>query len=103
MEKAELIRVPNRKAPRRKTGSTDFANVMHQIPGACIRVAFVPEGTSSHSQDYIDAGKSARAHEAVLYGAKILAAAALDLIEQPGVLAQVKEDFKKIRVSVNSD
>lgn len=103
MEKAELIGAPNRKAPRRKTGSTDFANVMHQIPGACIRVAFVPEGTSSHSQDYIDAGKSARAHEAVLYGAKILAAAALDLIEQPGVLAQVKEDFKKIRVSVNSD
>lgn len=95
MEKAELAGAPDRKAPREKTGSTDFANVMHRIPGACIRVAFVPGGTSSHSQEYLDAGKSARAHEAVLYGGKILGAAVLDLVEQPEVLDQVKEDFRR--------
>lgn len=97
MEKAELFDVPDRKAPREKTGSTDFANVTHRIPGACIRVAFVPAGTSSHSQEYLNAGKSARAHEAVICGAKILAAAALELIEKPEVLAQVKEDFEQNR------
>lgn len=95
MEKAKAFRAPARKPPRQKTGSTDFANVMHEIPGACIRVAFVPEGTSSHSREYLDAGKSENAHEAVLYGAKILGAAAAELAERPELLAQVKEDFER--------
>ena len=97
MEMAELFDAPDRKPPREKTGSTDFANVMHRIPGSCIRVAFVPEGTSSHSQEYLEAGKSQKAHEAVLCGAAILAAASIELAENGAVFDQVKEDFRKRR------
>lgn len=97
MEMAELFDAPDRKPPREKTGSTDFANVMYRIPGSCIRVAFVPEGTSSHSQEYLEAGKSQKAHEAVLCGAAILAAVSMELAENGAVFDQVKEDFRKRR------
>ncbi len=58
MENAALAGAPGIAPPREKTGSTDFGNVMHRLPGACIRVRFVPEGTASHSQAYVDAGKT---------------------------------------------
>lgn len=97
MKHAALVGAPAIAPPREKTGSTDFGNVMHRLPGACIRVQFVPEGTPSHSQAYVDAGKSSQAHACVVYGAKILAGAVCDLIEKPKLLGQVKEEFQKNR------
>lgn len=72
MNNAKLAGAPQLAPPREKTGSTDFGNVMYEIPGSCIRVAFVPEGTSSHSQEFVDAGKTEAAHNCILYGAKAL-------------------------------
>lgn len=80
--------------PRERTGSTDFGNVMHEIPGSCIRVKFVPSGTASHSREYIEAGKSQEAHDCVTYGAKSIAGASLDLLMQEGLLEKVKEEFR---------
>jgi len=31
---------------------------MHEIPGSCICVAFVTEGTLFHSPEYLEAGKT---------------------------------------------
>lgn len=93
MENAKMAGAPQLAPPREKTGSTDFGNVMYEIPGACIRVAFVPEGTSSHSQEYVDAGKTEAAHSCVIYGAKAIAGAAFDLVEAEGLLQKVKEEF----------
>ena len=56
---------------------------MRHVPGTCIRVAFVPEGAAAHSQEYLDAGKTEEAHNAVVYGAKILALTGARLIEEP--------------------
>lgn len=95
MENAESVGAPKIRAPREKTGSTDFGNIMHRVPGSCIRVAFVNEDAASHSQDYLDAGKSEAAHAAIVYGAKILAGTAMDLIEQPELLKAVKEEFQR--------
>lgn len=39
---------------------------MYQLPGSCIRVAMVPAGTSSHSIEFLNAGKTDEAHEAVM-------------------------------------
>lgn len=80
--------------PRERTGSTDFGNVMHEIPGSCIRVKFVPSGTASHSREYIEAGKSQEAHDCIIYGAKSIAGASLDLLMQEGLLDKVKEEFR---------
>lgn len=93
MNNAELAGAPQLAPPREKTGSTDFGNVMYEIPGSCIRVAFVPEGTPSHSQEFVDAGKSEAARRCILYGAKAIAGASCDLILTDGLMQQVKDEF----------
>ena len=93
MENAKLAGAPRLAPPREKTGSTDFGNVMYEIPGSCIRVAFVPEGTSSHSQEFADAGKTQAARDCILYGAKSIAGASMDLITKPELMDEVKAEF----------
>lgn len=94
MKYARELQAPNCQPPRQRTGSTDFANVMHRVPGSCIRVAFVPDGTSSHSPEFIAAGKSEEAHRAVVFGAKILADTVLELIDDPDELAAIQKEFR---------
>lgn len=93
MENARYFQAPQLAPPREKTGSTDFGNVMYEVPGSCIRVAFVPAGTSPHSKDYLDAGKTGKAHEAVCHGARILAGTIVDLLEKPEILAEIRKEF----------
>ena len=40
MENAEEFKASQLAGPREKTGSTDFGNVMSDVPGCCIRTAF---------------------------------------------------------------
>lgn len=80
MKQTEEIGAPCIAPPREKTGSTDFGNVMRRVPGTCARIAFVAPGSAAHSQEYLDAGKTEEAHNAVIYGGKILAGAAYELI-----------------------
>ena len=94
MENAKAVNAPTLRPPREKTGSSDFGNVMFRVPGSCIRIAFVPEGTSSHSQTFLDYGKTQDAHDALVYAAKILAGTAWDMIKTPEKLAAVKAEFK---------
>lgn len=103
MKNAAYYQAPNLQPDREKTGSTDFANVMYRIPGACIRVAFVAPGTSSHSQEYVEAGKSEQAHDAVLYGAKILAATAADLLLHPELLQEIQQEFALRKIQKTHD
>jgi len=93
MKNASIVNAPTIRPAREKTGSTDFGNVMYNVPGSCIRVAFVPEGTSPHSQEYLIAGKSENAHEATLLAAKILSATCYDLISNEDLLKNIKEEF----------
>ncbi len=93
MENAGQCGAPRLRPAREKTGSTDFGNILHRIPGSCIRVAFVPEGSASHSQEYLDWGKTKEAHDAIVFGAKILAGTGDDLITNPGKLAEIKVEF----------
>ena len=68
---------------------------MYQLPGSCIRVAMVPPGTSSHSLEFLNAGKGEEAHEAVVIAAKILSGTACDLIQQPERMAEIQEEFQE--------
>ena len=103
MKQAEEIHAPQIAPAREKTGSTDFGNVMRRVPGTCARIAFVAPGAAAHSQEYIEAGKTEAAHDAVIYGAKILAGTALELIENPELLKQAKEEFRKNLAKENSE
>lgn len=95
MKYARILGAPNCQPPRKKTGSTDFANVMHRVPGSCIRVAFVEKGATAHSQEFLDAGKTTDAHKAIVYGAKILASTVLELVDQPEELQAIQQEFKE--------
>ena len=94
MDNAELVKAPRLSPPREKTGSTDFGNIMYHVPGSCIRVAFVPQGTSSHSDEFLCAGKTEDAHQAIILGAKILAGTAYDLINNSELFKEVLNEFK---------
>ena len=95
MDNANLVEAPTIRPPREKTGSTDFGNVMYELPGSCIRVAFVPEGTSSHSEGFLKEGKTEAGHAAVVYAAKILAASSYDLIIDKHLLEEIRDEFRK--------
>ncbi|RHR04061.1 M20 family peptidase [Clostridium sp. AF20-17LB] len=103
MKQAEELHTPQLAPAREKTGSTDFGNVMRRVPGTCARIAFVDPGAAAHSQEYIAAGKTDAAHDAVVYGAKILAGTALELIEDPELLNRVKTEFKENLAKENSE
>ncbi|MBF4693479.1 amidohydrolase [Fusibacter ferrireducens] len=94
MSNAELSKAPCIRGAREKTGSTDFGNVMYQIPGACIRVAFVDENVSSHSKEFLDDGKTERGHNAVVQATKIIAGTAYDLITSETLISDIKQEFK---------
>lgn len=85
--------------PRQNTGSTDFSTVTYRVPGACLRVSFVPFGTSSHTTEWVAAGTSPEGHAAVITAAKAVAATAYDLINQPELLQQIKDDFAASKAS----
>lgn len=97
MDNAQACGAPGIAPPRKKTGSTDFGNVTNHMPGCCIRVQFVPTGTSSHTQTFVDAGKTQTAHDAVLYGAKTLAGTACDLICKPELIQTLWADFEQAK------
>ena len=97
MDNAQACGAPGITPPRKKTGSTDFGNVTNHMPGCCIRVQFVPTGTSSHTQTFVDAGKTQAAHDAILYGAKTLAGTACDLICKPELVQTLWADFEQAK------
>ena len=66
---------------------------VHGDNGTCIRIAFVEPGCTSHSQEYLDAGKTQMAHDAVVCSAKILAAAAYELVAKPELMEEIKQEF----------
>lgn len=93
MKNAAYEKAPSIAAPRKKTGSTDFGNVLYEIPGSCIRIAFTKTDAQPHSQEYLEAGKTDKAHDAICYAAKIMADTFCDVITTPGLLTQIKEEF----------
>ncbi len=93
LKNAELVGATNITPPREKTGSTDFSIVTHRVPGACIRVAFVPLGVSNHTQDWVLASNSAEGNRAIITAAKTIAATCLDIIDSDELKNSIKEEF----------
>ena len=60
-------------------------------------------GPASHSQAYLDAGKTESAHDAVVFGAKILAGTAEDLIVTPGLLDEIQEEFRSNKAALDAE
>ncbi|GIO40144.1 amidohydrolase [Paenibacillus antibioticophila] len=76
-------------------GSTDAGNVSHVIPTTHEYIKIGPSELVAHTPEFREAAASARGDEALIIAAKALAYAGLQLLENPELLARVKEDFDR--------
>lgn len=97
MANAAYENAPSIAPARERTGSTDFGNVLYEVPGSCIRIAFTDKDAQPHSEAYLKAGKSDAAHNAIVYAAKIMADSICDVLVNPELLAQIKQEFEVAR------
>ena len=74
-------------------GSTDVGDVSWLTPTAQFTTAVWPSGSPGHSWQNVSVGRTSLAHKGMLLAAKILAATAADLMEQPELLARAREEF----------
>ena len=74
--------------------STDVGDVSHIAPTSQINTATWPVGVGSHSWQSTAASGSSFAEKGLLYAAKVLGAAAYDLMTRPDVLKQAAKEFK---------
>lgn len=74
-------------------GSTDVGDVSWLTPTAQFTTATWVSGSPGHSWQNVATGKHSIAHKGLLLAAKVLAGTAADLMENPEVLQQAKEEF----------
>lgn len=78
-----------------QAGSTDVGDVSWQTPTVqCYAVTF-PSGAPGHSWQNVSCGGGSIGQKGMLYAAKVMAATAIDLFEQPQLLAQARAEFQK--------
>lgn len=75
-------------------GSSDVGNISQVVPTIQPHISITDTPIVGHSQDMVAAACSKKGMEAIVKGAKALALTALDLFEDPELLAKVKEDHK---------
>jgi len=75
-------------------GSTDMANVSWVCPTIHPDLAIAPEGTPGHSILFRDAATSPRADEVTLLAATLVAQTALDLFNDPALVAAAWQEFR---------
>lgn len=76
-------------------GSTDVGDVSWQTPTGQIHAAAWPNGSPGHSWQNVSIGRTDIGRGAALHAGKVLAAAAIDLYEDPELLAAAKAEFER--------
>ncbi|MEG1633409.1 MAG: M20 family metallopeptidase [Oscillospiraceae bacterium] len=76
-------------------GSTDVGDVSWQTPTSQINAACFPLGAPGHSWQNVSCGRTAVAKKGMLNAGKVLACAAVELLESPEILAEASAEFKK--------
>lgn len=76
-------------------GSTDVGDVSWQTPTAQIHVASWPNGCPGHSWQNVSCDGTSIGRKAAVHAAKVLAATAVDLYEEPDLIAEARAEFEK--------
>jgi len=87
---------PPQVLPQENMASSDFCNVSTVLPASRLDIAFVPVGTSTHSQEFADGGNTQEAHKAIKMSSYAMAATALDLLTNTEVANKIKEEHRSL-------
>ncbi|NLE43133.1 MAG: M20 family metallopeptidase [Chloroflexi bacterium] len=80
---------------RIRMGSSDIGNVSQVIPALHPYIDIgSPEVKASHTVEFREAAASPRAHVALLDAAKALAMTTIDLLSEPDLMDQVRQEFR---------
>ncbi|NXR34841.1 P20D2 protein, partial [Zosterops hypoxanthus] len=79
------------------SGSTDFGNVTFVVPGIH-PYFYIGSDALNHTEQYTEAAGSQMAQFYALRTAKALAMTALDVIFKPGLLEEVRKDFREVKL-----
>ena len=74
-------------------GSSDVGDVSWLTPTSQVEVVTWPADMPGHSWQVVSCGKSSIAHKGMLTAAKVLAGTAIDLLTQPELLEEAREEF----------
>lgn len=96
-ETAELVPPFNPTPPSGGGGSTDVADVSWAVPTVGVRTATWAPGTPSHSWQAVACGGTSMGLKGMNVAAKVLAGTALDLFQQPELIAKAKAEFEQRR------
>ncbi|MTD41852.1 amidohydrolase [Erwinia sp. CPCC 100877] len=77
------------------SGSTDVGDVSWVCPTAQVLIGCEPQGTPPHSWQWVANGKSSVAHKGLLAAGKTIAATAYDLLTNPDLVEQAKQEHQK--------
>jgi len=86
---------PLNEKPLDMGGSTDFGNVSQVIPSAFFVSKTHPAGIAWHSVEVAQGAGEEMALRSMIASACVLAGVAIDLLSDPELLVQVREDFAK--------
>lgn len=76
-------------------GSSDVGNVSHVIPTIQPNVSIADDYIAGHSEEFKAAARSKKGLASIAIAAELLAETALDLIEKPDLLAEIKVQHKE--------
>lgn len=84
--------IPYGKSDKTMAGSTDVADVSWVVPTAQFFTPCFVFGTPLHTWQLVSQGKTSIAHKGLLYAAKVMALTAFDLLQQPELIKQAKQE-----------
>lgn len=76
-------------------GSTDVGDVMHIVPCVQVMTATSNLAAPGHSWQITACAGMSIGMKGMLYGAKVMAATAMKMVEDPEIIAKAKEEFAK--------
>jgi len=76
-------------------GSTDMGNVSQALPALHPYLAIAPDGTAGHTVEFREASLSPAGHEGLINAAKGMAMTAIDLLSDPQVMQEVRQEFAR--------
>ncbi|WNQ13037.1 M20 family metallopeptidase [Paenibacillus aurantius] len=77
------------------SGSLDLGNVSRHCPTIHPYVKVIEEKYLLHTQEFRESAMTERAMEGMLLAAKVLASTAYDVMTRPGLLEEIKEEFRR--------